>query len=30
VERMAEFAVEKALSSEPTPTTPDFRALMLR
>ncbi len=30
VERMAEFAVEKALSDEPTPAVPDFRGLMLR
>jgi glutathione synthase/RimK-type ligase-like ATP-grasp enzyme len=30
VEKMAEFAVEKALSDEPTPKAPDFRALMLR
>ncbi len=30
VERMAEFAVEKALSGEATPATPDFRSLMLR
>jgi hypothetical protein len=30
VEKMAEFAVEKALSDEPTPPVPDFRALMLR
>jgi len=30
VEKMAEFAVEKALSDEPTPQAPDFRALMLR
>ena len=30
VERMAEFAVEKALSDEPTPPVPDFRGLMLR
>ena len=30
VEKMAEFAVEKALSNEPTPAAPDFRALMLR
>ena len=30
VEKMAEFAVEKALSDEPTPAVPDFRALMLR
>ena len=30
VERMAEFAVEKALSNEPTPSVPDFRSLMLR
>ena len=30
VEKMAEFAVEKALSNEPTPATPDFRELMLR
>jgi glutathione synthase/RimK-type ligase-like ATP-grasp enzyme len=30
VERMAEFAVEKALSGEPTPQPPDFRELMLR
>jgi hypothetical protein len=30
VEKMAEFAVEKALSGEPTPKGPDFRSLMLR
>ena len=30
VEKMAEFAVEKALSGEPTPAVPDWRALMLR
>jgi len=30
VEKMAEFAVEKALSDERTPTPPDFRNLMLR
>jgi glutathione synthase/RimK-type ligase-like ATP-grasp enzyme len=30
VEKMAEFAVEKALSDEPTPSAPDFRSLMLR
>jgi len=30
VEKMAEFAVEKALSDEPTPQAPDFRTLMLR
>jgi hypothetical protein len=30
VERMAEFAVEKALSDEGTPAGPDCRALMLR
>jgi glutathione synthase/RimK-type ligase-like ATP-grasp enzyme len=30
VEAMAEFAVEKALSSEGTPKPPDFRELMLR
>jgi hypothetical protein len=30
VERMAEFAVEKALSNEPTPAAPNFRELMLR
>lgn len=30
VEKMAEFVVEKALSDEPTPAAPDFRALMLR
>ena len=30
VERMAEFAVEKALSDEPTPKVPNFRELMLR
>jgi glutathione synthase/RimK-type ligase-like ATP-grasp enzyme len=30
VEKMAELAVEKALSHEPTPAVPDFRALMLR
>ena len=28
--KMAEFAVEKALSDERTPQPPDFRALMLR
>jgi glutathione synthase/RimK-type ligase-like ATP-grasp enzyme len=30
VEKMAELAVEKALSGEPTPKTPDWRALILR
>jgi biotin carboxylase len=30
VEKMAEFAVEKALSDEVTPKMPDFRELMLR
>jgi glutathione synthase/RimK-type ligase-like ATP-grasp enzyme len=30
VEKMAEFAVEKALSKEPTPAVPDWRALILR
>jgi glutathione synthase/RimK-type ligase-like ATP-grasp enzyme len=30
VEKMAEFAVEKALSGEPTPQPPNFRELMLR
>jgi hypothetical protein len=30
VEKMAEFAVEKALSGEPTPDVPDFKALLLR
>jgi glutathione synthase/RimK-type ligase-like ATP-grasp enzyme len=30
VERMAELAVEKALSGEPTPPVPDWRALFLR
>jgi hypothetical protein len=30
VEKMAEFAVEKALSNEPTPAVPNFRELMLR
>jgi glutathione synthase/RimK-type ligase-like ATP-grasp enzyme len=30
VEKMAEFAVEKALSGEGTPRPPDFRELMLR
>jgi len=30
VEKMAEFALEKALSDERTPAPPDFRALMLR
>jgi len=30
VEKMAEFAVEKALSGEGTPKPPDFRELMLR
>jgi glutathione synthase/RimK-type ligase-like ATP-grasp enzyme len=29
VERMASFAVEKALSGEPTPRAPDWRALLL-
>jgi hypothetical protein len=27
---MAAFAVEKALSSEPTPALPDWRALLLK
>jgi glutathione synthase/RimK-type ligase-like ATP-grasp enzyme len=30
VEKMAEFAVEKAVSEEPTPAVPDWRALLLR
>jgi len=30
VEKMAEFAVEKALGQDPTPQAPDFRSLMLR
>jgi len=30
VEKMAEFAAEKALSDEPTPPVPDWRALILR
>jgi hypothetical protein len=30
VEKMAEFAVEKALSGEPTPSAPDWRGLLLR
>ncbi|HUG52049.1 MAG TPA: hypothetical protein VMR21_00540 [Vicinamibacteria bacterium] len=30
VERMAEFAVEKALAVEPPPARPDWRALLLR
>ena len=30
VEKMAEFALEKALSDEPTPAAPSFRDLMLR
>jgi glutathione synthase/RimK-type ligase-like ATP-grasp enzyme len=30
VEKMAEFAIEKALSKEPPPDRPDWRALMLR
>ena len=30
VEKMAELAVEKALSGEPTPAAPNFRELMLR
>jgi hypothetical protein len=30
VEKMAEFAVEKALSDEGTPQPPNFRELMLR
>jgi glutathione synthase/RimK-type ligase-like ATP-grasp enzyme len=30
VEKMAQFAVEKALSNEPTPQPPNFRDLMLR
>jgi glutathione synthase/RimK-type ligase-like ATP-grasp enzyme len=29
VEKMSEFAVEKALSKEPTPAVPDWRALLL-
>jgi glutathione synthase/RimK-type ligase-like ATP-grasp enzyme len=30
VEKMASFAVEKALSGEPTPEVPDWKALLLR
>jgi len=30
VEKMAEFAVEKALSGEPTPSVPDWKGLLLR
>lgn len=30
VEKMAEFAIEKALSGEPTPSRPDWKALLLR
>jgi glutathione synthase/RimK-type ligase-like ATP-grasp enzyme len=30
VEKMAEFAIEKALSDEPTPPAPDWRSLILR
>jgi glutathione synthase/RimK-type ligase-like ATP-grasp enzyme len=30
VEKMADFAVEKALSGEPTPDLPDWKALLLR
>jgi glutathione synthase/RimK-type ligase-like ATP-grasp enzyme len=30
VEKLAEFAVEKAMSDEPTPAAPDYRSLMLR
>lgn len=30
VERMAEFAIEKALSGEPTPAVPNYRELMFR
>jgi hypothetical protein len=30
VEKMASFAVEKALSGEPTPAVPDWKALLLR
>ena len=30
VEKMAEFLVEKAVSGEPTPPAPDWRALLLR
>jgi glutathione synthase/RimK-type ligase-like ATP-grasp enzyme len=30
VEKMADFAVEKALSDDPTPEPPDFKSLMLR
>jgi hypothetical protein len=30
VEKMAEFAVEKALSREPTPSGPDWKALLFR
>ena len=30
VEKMAEFAVEKALSGEKTPPGPDWRSLILR
>jgi hypothetical protein len=30
VEKMAEFAIEKAVSKDRTPKAPDFRELMLR
>ena len=30
VEKMAEFAVEKSLSGEPTPSVPDWKGLLLR
>ena len=30
VEKMAQFAIEKALSKDPTPATPDWRNLILR
>ena len=30
VEKMASYAVEKALSDEPTPEVPDWKALLLR
>ncbi len=30
VEKMAEFAIEKALSSEPTPKAPDWKSLLTR
>jgi hypothetical protein len=29
VEKMATFAIEKALSKEPTPAVPDWKALLL-